>query len=286
MRISAKIILAAGFGAALLQLPARAEDKPAFKDDREKASYGVGFFFGNQLKSGHLDVDLDVVLSTMKDVLADKELKMNQQQAREAVMSYQQALTAKLAEQNKKAAEAFFLENKSKEGVKVVTVPTGKDATADLQYKVLVQGTNEVPGSNDIVTINIHTTTLANKEVENLTNRKFPVGRCPVRGLSSVLPLMNVGSKYVVYLPSALAYGDGGRPGVDPGAAVISEVELVSTEAPPPPAPPTAPAQPLTSDIIKVPSAEELKKGAKIEVIKSEDVARQAQELTNKPAAK
>jgi hypothetical protein len=102
-----------------------------------------------------------------------------------------------------------------------------------------------------------------------------------VRGWTEALEMMQVGSKWELYLPPALAYGDTGRQGIPPASTLIFEMELVGTEAPPPPAPAAqaAPAvqQPLTSDIIKVPSAEELKKGAKIEVIKAEDAAKQAQ---------
>src|SRR5262245_59889176 len=94
-----------------------------------------------------------------------------------------------------------------------------------------------------------------------------------VKGWSSALQMMNVGSKYEVYVPSSLAYGDNGTPSVEPASTLILELELLGIEPPaaPPAAAATSPAQPLTSDIIRVPSAEELKKGAKIEVIKPEE---------------
>ena len=98
--------------------------------------------------------------------------------------------------------------------------------------------------------------------------------------------MMPVGSKWEVYLPSTLAYGDNGQRGIDPGSTLVFEVELLSIEPPQPPAPAPTPHEPLTSDIIKVPSAEELKKGAKIEVIKAEDVAKQLQQQTSSPSVK
>jgi FKBP-type peptidyl-prolyl cis-trans isomerase FklB len=96
-----------------------------------------------------------------------------------------------------------------------------------------------------------------------------------VKGWTAALEMMKVGSKWELYIPSNLGYGDMGNANIEPGSMLTFEVELLGIEPPPAPAPA---AQPLTSDIIKVPSAEELKKGAKIEVIKAEDAAKQAQQ--------
>jgi FKBP-type peptidyl-prolyl cis-trans isomerase FklB len=272
MKIGTGLIV--GGAVALMQLSTYAADKAEFKDAKEKASYGVGMYFGNQIKGSTMDVDLDVVLAAMKDVLAGKELPMNDQQAREAIGVYQKEAIAKAAEKNKKEGEAFLADNKKKAGVKTESVKLPDGTTAEMQYKVITEGTGAVPKNNDLVTINYRGTLVNGKEVEG-TEKSGPVKRplngLQVKGWSEALAKMKAGSKWELYLPASLAYGDRGRPGMEPGSTLIYELELVSSETPQPPAPP----QPLTSDIIRVPSAEELKAGAKVEVIKAEDLEKQ-----------
>jgi len=254
-----------------------ADEKPAFKDDREKASYAVGIFVGNQIKRSSMDVDLNVLLGAVNDVLAGKDLRLTDMQASEAIRTYQQEARKKLAEKNKKEGEAFLADNKKKPGVQAKGVPLPDGTTAEMQYKVITEGKGEIPKSNDTVSVNYKGTLLSGKEFDSSYKRgqpsKFMVTRV-VKGWTAALESMPVGSKWELYLPSSLGYGDMGNSSIEPGATLIFEVELLAIEPPPPAAPA---AQPLTSDIIKVPSADELKKGAKIEVIKAEDAAKQAQ---------
>ena len=100
-----------------------------------------------------------------------------------------------------------------------------------------------------------------------------------IPGWTEALTNMPAGSKWQLFIPSELAYGERGNRGIPPNAALLFDLELLEVKATPPP-PPTAP---LTSDIIKVPSAEEMRKGAKIETLKPEDVQKlQSQTQTNK----
>ena len=290
MKIGRKLILAAGLGLTLTQLPVQAQGTnnaaASFKDDREKASYGVGMYFGNMIKRGNLDVDPDTVFEAIKDVLAGKETKLTQMDGQKAIQEYQQATRLKQAAKNKEEGEKFLAQNKTKPGVHTLEVALSETNKVEMQYKVITEGTGPVPKTNEMVSVNYKGTLIDGKEFDSSAKHgqpfKFMVGRGVIRGWSEAVENMKVGSKWELYIPSALAYGDMGTQGIEPGSTLTFEVELLSIEAPP-----AAPApQPLTSDIIKVPSAEELKKGAKIEVIKPEDAARMAAEAQTNSAKK
>lgn len=273
-----------------------AEGESAFKDDREKGSYAIGLRFGEMIKTSYMDVDLEVMLNAMKDALASRDLKLTAPQVADAIKTFQQESSRKVADKNIAAAQAFLDENKKKPGIKVQTVSLPDGSTAELQYKVITEGTGAAPKSNDTVTVNYRTTLLDGKEVDSSAKRGQPgkyyfPGRM-FKAWAAAIEQMKVGSKWEVYSPASLAYGSQGNPRnnppIEPGAGLLFELELLGTEPyqPPPPPQPIAqpqPAQPLTSDIIKVPSAEEMKKGAKIEVIKPEEAARLAQQATNQP---
>lgn len=291
MKIGLNILLAASLGLTLLPAAARAEDKATFKDDKEKASYAVGTFFGNQIKRSNMELDVDQVMVAMKDILAGREPKLGEMQAREAINTYQTETRKKVAEKNKKDGEAFLAENKKKEGIKIKQVTLANGTNVEWQYKVIKEGNGPTPKSNEVATVIYRGTLINGKEFDssgkvapgqtNTPTRKFPVNRV-VRGWTEALESMPVGSKWQIFLPAALAYGDSGSgPIIEPGSTLIFDVELVGVEAPPAP---VAPQQPLTSDIIKVPSADELKKGAKIEVIKPEDAAKMAEAEAAKKA--
>jgi len=304
MKTGFRIAMAVGFGVALMQLPTAAQDKPAAtntatnapklspEEQKERWSYAIGMNIGNSIKRGGVELDIDKLSVAMKDVLAGRDPKITDQQAQEAFKSYQvesrskqEEIRKQSSEKNKKASEAFLAENKNKPGVKTHTASLPGGGTAEMQYKVITEGTGATPSSNDVVLVNYRGSLINGKEFDSSAKRgdkpaKFPVGRV-VRGWTEALQLMKVGSKWEIYLPASLAYGDNGYgPMIEPGSALVFEMELTGIEAPPPPAAPAAAAAPLTSDVIKVPSAEELKKGAKIEVIKAEDL----EKMTNAAA--
>jgi len=287
MRNGFIILLTAWTGAQLLSA-AESTNAPAalFKDEREKASYAIGVSVGSNLKRGNFDVDLDVLTQAIRDTLAGRDLKLNDQQVRETLMAYQKSMQQRTIDKNRKEGEAFLAENKKKAGVQVLPVKLVDGVMAELQYKVLAEGSGESPKSNDVVSVNYRGTLINGTEFDSSAKHggkpaQFAANRV-VRGWTEALTRMKPGSKWQLFIPSNLAYGDGGRPGIEPASTLIFDVELVSFEAPP--APPSAASQPaLTSDIVRVPSADEMKAGAKIEVIKPEDLEKLKNSATNAP---
>src|SRR5882757_5390953 len=247
-------------------------------DEKSRVSYAIGMMLGDKWQQQGLEVDPDIAAHAIKDVQTGGTTLLSQAEMQETLTEFQktfkikqQKMQAEKAEKSKAEGEAFLSKNKSNAGV--VILPDG------LQYTVLAEGTGAMPAANDVVSVNYRGTLLDGTEFDSSYKRgqpaQFPVNGV-IKGWTEALQLMKTGSKWKLFIPSDLAYGENGQRGIPPNSVLVFEVELLSVQAPPPPA---APPQPLTSDIIKVPSAEEMKKGAKIETLKPEDVQKlQAQQ--------
>jgi FKBP-type peptidyl-prolyl cis-trans isomerase FklB len=250
-------------------LAVQAADQPVLKDQKQKVSYSIGVSLGNSWKNQGVEVNLDALAQGLRDALSGSQTMLTEQQMREILQAYQQELQAKqeqqrkqLGEKNKKESEAFLAENKTKPGV--ITQPSG------LQYKVIEEGRGQSPKSNDTVTVNYRGALIDGTEFDSSYQRGQPAtfaANQVIKGWAEALQLMKDGAKWKLFIPPNLAYGEAGSGRkIGPGAALVFDVELISHQSPPPP------NEPVTSDIIKVPSAEEMQKGAKIEIIKKEDV--------------
>ena len=190
-----KVAFVTGLGlVALTSSLLAADEKPAaFKDDKEKASYAIGMSIGKNLQRGGLDVDIDVLASALKDVQAGKEGKMNDKEAQDAIRSYQMESQKKVAEKNKKAGEEFLAANKKKEGVKTHEVKLPDGTMAEMQYKVITQGSGAIPKSNDVVSVSYRGTLTDGKEFDNSAKRGGPMKRPItgfVRGWTEALEMM------------------------------------------------------------------------------------------------
>ena len=219
------MVLMTGLGLALVQVVRAADDKPAFKDDKEKASYAIGMYFGNQVKRSNMELDEDVVISALKDMLAGKESRLTDQEAQTVIRSYQKESREKVAAKNKALGEAWMAENKKKEGVKTHTVVLMEGKDAEMQYKVITEGSGATPKSNDVVSVTYRGTLINGKEFDSTAKHGgTPMKRAAnqlIRGWTEALQMMKVGSKWELYLPSSLAYGDNGTPTIDPGSTLI-----------------------------------------------------------------
>ncbi|MGB7768116.1 MAG: FKBP-type peptidyl-prolyl cis-trans isomerase [Verrucomicrobiia bacterium] len=244
-------------------------------DDKSRVSYAIGMMLGTRWKQDGIDVSNEMVLRALNDVQAGRTTLLTEKEMGETLSEFQRGLAAKaekrrqeLAEKNRQAGEAFLAQNKEKNGV--VTLPDG------LQYKVITAGTGPSPAAGDTVTVNYEGTLIDGTKFDSSDKAQFRVGGV-IRGWTEALTHMQAGSKWQLFIPSDLAYGPYGRPPrIGPESVLIFTIELLSIEHP----------QPATSDIIKVPSAEEMKKGAKVEIIKPEDVKKvqeqQSQSQTGK----
>ena len=210
------------------------KDQPvtALTTSKQKASYAIGMNWGTGLHRQAIDVDTAALLQGMKDALAGGKTLLTEDEARTALMQLQkemqekqQAKAAAEGEANKKEGEAFLAANKSKEGV--VTLPSG------LQYKILTAGTGPKPTATDSVVCNYKGTLINGTEFDSSYKRgepaTFPVTGV-IKGWTEALQLMPVGSKWELYIPADLAYGDNPPPGAEitPGATLVFEVELLS----------------------------------------------------------
>jgi FKBP-type peptidyl-prolyl cis-trans isomerase FklB len=266
------LILAFCLGAAA---PLLADGTNMLADEKARDSYAIGMSVGrnlaHSLQAQNVETDPDLIVRAFKDVLTSNATLLTPEQEQQTLTALQmeirarlQAKQAELAAKDKSESDAFLAKNKTQPGV--VTLPDG------LQYKVITEGDGEIPGNNDVVKVNFRGTLLDGAEFGAGNQSEIAVGRV-FRGWSEALKRMKVGSKWQLFIPPDLACGQNGMPPrIPPNAALIMDVELVAIQPSNPP--PAAAGQPLTSDIIKVPSAEAMKKGAKIEILKPEDVQR------------
>ena len=230
MKLELPLIIALGFLAGSL----RAQDKPDFKDAKQRISYSIGADIGANLKRQDLDVDPKALAAGIADALAgktamsDAEMKQVLNDFRTDMMAKMQAKQKVAGEQNLKEGEAFLAANAKKEGVK--TTASG------LQYKVVKAGKGKTPQATDSVKVHYHGTLTDGTVFDSSVERGEPV----VFGVSEVIPgwtealkLMKEGDKWQVFIPANLAYGErGAGQKIGPNSTLVFDVELLSIEKP------------------------------------------------------
>ena len=205
----------------------------ALTTQKDKFSYALGMNLGTSLHKQAVAVDPNILARGLKDALAGGKTLLTEDQARAALMEVQNEMRKKQQEQmqqagaaSKKEGEAFLAANKTKDGV--VTLPSG------LQYKILTPGTGPKPTASDSVVCNYRGTLINGTEFDSSYKRgepaTFPVTGV-IKGWTEALQLMPVGSKWQLFVPSDLAYGERSpAPEIGPDSTLIFEVELVSIQ--------------------------------------------------------
>ena len=227
MRYVIVIILSIAF----LSGVCHAQQKLELKDQKDKESYSLGYQFGQSLKSQGIDINLDIYGSGIRDAFSGKEPQMSQEEIRATLTSLQQRVMAaqqkelkEMAAKNLNESKKFLAENQKKEGIK--TLPSG------LQYKVLTEGSGEMPKAEDTVTINYKGTLIDGTEFDSSYKRGQPATfqvKGVIKGWTEALQLMKQGAKWQLFIPPDLAYGErGAGRDIGPNATLIFEVELLT----------------------------------------------------------
>jgi FKBP-type peptidyl-prolyl cis-trans isomerase FklB len=193
----------------------------------------IGTGLENNLKKQSVEVDPNLLSQGLKDAMAGGKTRLTQEEAQAVLTEVQTEIRKQQQEKmqqagaaNKTEGEAFLAANKSKDGI--VTLPSG------LQYKILTAGTGPKPTASDSVVCNYRGTLINGTEFDSSYKRgqpaTFGVGQV-IKGWTEALQLMPVGSKWQLFIPSSLAYGERGAGAeIGPNATLIFEVELLSIQ--------------------------------------------------------
>ncbi|MGD8640598.1 MAG: FKBP-type peptidyl-prolyl cis-trans isomerase [Gammaproteobacteria bacterium] len=197
-----------------------------YKSDKEKYSYAIGFQIGNNLKREDADIDIDAIAQGIKDVISGADLKVNMEDMQAAVMKVQKEQQAKRqakGESAKKEGAEFLAKNKKEKGV--------KELDNGIQYKILKKGDGAQPKPTDTIVAHYKGTLIDGKEFDSSYKRgqpaTFAVNQV-IQGWQEILPMMHTGSKWKVFIPSDLAYGErGAGANIGPNETLIFEIELL-----------------------------------------------------------
>jgi len=217
---------------------AQAVDK--LTTEKEKASYMVGMDVANGVRQVKDEIDVEIMIQALrtslaggKTLLSDAEAQTVREQFQQMFRSKMEAKRTAMAATNKAEGDKFLAANKTKAGIK--TTASG------LQYQVIKQGTGVKPGATSMVKVHYTGTLTDGTKFDSSVDRGTPAefalnGVIP--GWTEALQLMPAGSKYKLFIPSALGYGENGTPGViGPNAVLVFDVELLEVMGAPEAAP-------------------------------------------------
>jgi FKBP-type peptidyl-prolyl cis-trans isomerase FklB len=201
----------------------------AFANRTQELSYALGMNLGNRLRSHAVDVDMDFLVQGLQDARSGGTTLLTVEQVRAPLSDLQSEVTSSQTargSKNKQEGEAFLAENKAQEGV--ITLESG------LQYKILKAGDGPKPTMDDTVVAHYRGTLIDGRVFDSSYQRGQPSTlsvKGVIAGWREALQLMPVGSRWQLFIPAGLAYGDRVvDEKIGPNAALVFEVELISIE--------------------------------------------------------
>lgn len=193
----------------------------------EKISYALGANIGESFKQQNIEVQMDKFFQGFQEGIAGKN-QFTQAEMEQIFNEFQQMMQKKqssMVDEEKSKGAAFLAENKKKEGV--------VETASGLQYKVVKMGTGAKPSATDKVKVHYHGTLIDGTVFDSSVERGEPITfglNQVIAGWTEGVQLMPVGSKFIFYIPSNLAYGDRAAGSIKPGSTLIFEVELLDIE--------------------------------------------------------
>ena len=217
----------------LLACEGNTQGKTELKTQLDSVSYSIGLDIGKNLKQQSVDVNADALARGINDVVGGNTPLLTDEQARASLTSFQEQMRTKqqekmkaAGEKSKQEGESFLAENKKEKGI--TTLPSG------LQYKVITMGTGPKPKADQTVRVHYQGKLIDGTEFDSSYKRGEPaVFSCNrvIAGWTEALQLMPVGSKWQLFIPSNLAYGESGAGQIiPPNATLIFDVELLSIQ--------------------------------------------------------
>ncbi len=211
--------------------PDKTDETSLLKTQKDQVNYAIGVYLIGNLKRQGVDIDLNLVIKGMQDAFSDGKLLMPDAELRKALTIYQaevRRMQTKIrtltAEENRKEGEGFLEENRKKEGV--ITLPSG------LQYRIIKTGEGKKPTDTDSVECHYRGTLINGNEFDSSYRRGRPATlkvKSVIPGWAEAFKLMPVGSKWQIFVPARLAYGERGAGGsIGPNATLIFEIELLA----------------------------------------------------------
>jgi len=216
-----------------LHIQAQSLDKVKLQTKTDSISYAIGMDVAVNLKSQNIEVNPEAMAKGLIDLIKGNKVVLTDSVKVKIIEDFQmehqkkqEEQAAKQAEKNKKAGQEFLDKNKSKAGVKVTA--------SGLQYEVIKEGTGKAPTLNSKVTVHYEGKLVDGKIFDSSYERNEPITfplNGVIQGWQEGLQLMKEGSTYMLYIPSALGYGERGAGQVIPGnATLIFKVELIKVE--------------------------------------------------------